>query len=158
MRASTLRRLMNLWPPFLFNGIRVKHIAPDWSTVSVQLRLRFWNRNYVRTQFGGNLFSMTDPMWMIMVMHSLGRNYYVWDKSATIEFVAPAKEDVFAHFVLSPSVLDELRSAAADGSKVLPWFEVDVKTAAGAVVARVRKQLYVRLKPEHRPAGIEKAQ
>src|SRR3712207_8728867 len=76
-----------------------------------------------RSQFGGNLFSMTDPMWMIMVMHSLGRNYYVWDKSATIEFVAPSKEDVFAHFVLPQSTLEELRAAAADGSKVLPRSE-----------------------------------
>jgi hypothetical protein len=97
---------------------------------------------------------MTDPMWMLMVMHSLGRKYYVWDKSASIEFVAPAKEDVFAYFVLPQPAVDELRTAAAGGSKVLPWFEVDVKTANGTVVARVRKQLYVRLKPEHRPQDV----
>jgi hypothetical protein len=47
-------------------------------------------------------------------------------------------------------VLEELRAAAADGEKVLRWFDVSIKTAAGDVVAIVRKQLYVRLKPKHR--------
>ena len=62
MRASNLRRLLNIWPPFLVNSIRVTHIAQDWTSATVRLRLRFWNQNYVRTQFGGNLFAMTDPI------------------------------------------------------------------------------------------------
>ena len=150
MRASTFRRLMNLWPPFLFNSIRVQHVAEDWSEVKVVMRLRPWNRNYVRTQFGGNLFAMTDPFWMLLAMHQLGNDYFVWDKAGAIEFVAPGREDVYAHFRLDASAVDELRTAAADGEKVLRWFEVDVTTASGEVVARVRKQLYVRLKPKAR--------
>jgi len=150
MRASTFRRLLNLWPPYLFSGIRVLHVADDWSQARVALRLRPWNRNYVRTQFGGSLFSMTDPFWMLLVMHRLGGDYYVWDKAATIDFVAPGREDVYAEFRLEPAALDELRAAAAGGEKVLRWFETEVKTAGGAVVARVRKQLYVRLKPKAR--------
>jgi acyl-coenzyme A thioesterase PaaI-like protein len=144
---------MNLWPPFLLNGIHVTRISEDWSELSVRLRLHFWNRNYVGTHFGGNLFAMADPMWMLMAMHRLGTQYYVWDKAAEIEFVAPAREDVFAHFLLDSATVGELRMQAADGSRVLRWFDVELKTAAGEVVARVRKQLYVRLKPDRRPAN-----
>ncbi|WP_243049713.1 DUF4442 domain-containing protein [Dyella sp. RRB7] len=150
MRASTFRRLMNLWPPFFFNSIRVQYVAEDWSEVHVVLRLRPWNRNYVRTQFGGNLFAMTDPFWMLLAMHQLGDDYYVWDKAGAIDFVSPGKQDVYARFKLEPAVVDELRAAAAGGEKVLRWFEVAVKTAGGDVVALVRKQLYVRLKPKAR--------
>jgi acyl-coenzyme A thioesterase PaaI-like protein len=153
MRAGTLRRLVNLWPPFLFNSIRVTQLAEDWSTATVRLRLRFWNRNYVGTQFGGNLFAMTDPFWMLLAMHRLGSKYLVWDKAATIDFIAPGKGDVYARFVLEESAVEEMRAAAADGSKVLRWFEVDVKAADGTLIARVRKQLYVRLKPAQRPQG-----
>jgi hypothetical protein len=49
-------------------------------------------------------------------------------------------------------MVDELRTAAAAGDKVLRWFETEVATASGEVVARVRKQLYVRLKPKARSA------
>jgi acyl-coenzyme A thioesterase PaaI-like protein len=153
MRAGTFRRLVNLWPPFLVNSISVTALAEDWSSATVRLRLRFWNRNYVGTQFGGNLFAMTDPWWMLLTLHRLGPNYIVWDKAATIDFIAPGKAEVFAHFVLDEAVVEEMRVAAADGSKVLRWFEVDVKTADGTLIARVRKQLYVRLKPAKRPVA-----
>jgi hypothetical protein len=151
--ASRLRRLINFWPPFLINSIRVLELAEDWSCAYVRLRLRFWNRNYVGTQFGGNLFAMADPWWMLMAMHRLGREYLVWDQSGEIDFVAPGKGDVFGRFALDESVVNELRAAAADGSKVLRWFQADLKLADGTVVARVRKQLYVRLKPALRPAA-----
>ena len=150
MRASTFRRLINLWPPFLFNAIRVQSVDESWTELKVALRLRPWNRNYVKSQFGGNLFAMTDPFWMLLVMHQLGNDYFVWDKAGTIDFVAPGYEDVYAHFKLEPSVVDELRSAAAGGEKVLRWFETDVVTGSGKVIARVRKQIYVRLKPKAR--------
>ena len=152
MRASTFRRLLNLWPPFLFNSIRVLELGRDWTHARVVLRLRPWNRNYVRSQFGGNLFAMTDPFWMLLAMHRLGSDYYVWDKAGAIDFVTPGREDVYATFYLSDAMVDELRTAAATGDKVLRWFETEVATAAGDVVARVRKQLYVRLKPKARGA------
>ncbi len=153
MRASTFRRLLNLWPPFLVNAIHVVSLADDWSRAHVQLKLRPWNRNYVRTQFGGNLFAMTDPFWMLLVMHRLGRDYHVWDRAGSIEFIAPGRETVHARFHLAPAVVDELRRAAAGGDKVLRWFETDITTASGDVVARVRKQVYVRLKPRLRQQG-----
>jgi acyl-coenzyme A thioesterase PaaI-like protein len=125
-------------------------LGDDWSEARVVLRLRRWNRNYVRSQFGGNLFAMTDPFWMLLLMHQLGNDYYVWDNAATIDFVAPGREDVYAHFRLEPAVVDELRVAASNGEKVLRWFETEVVTAGGKVIARVRKQIYVRLKPRAR--------
>ena len=68
MKASTLRRGLNLWPPFLFAGIHVTEISPDWKRIRVELRMRPWNRNYVKTHFGGSLFAMTDPFRMIPVL------------------------------------------------------------------------------------------
>ncbi|MGB0135309.1 DUF4442 domain-containing protein [Dokdonella sp.] len=137
---------MNLWPPMLFSGIRVLEWSDDWRRARVRLRKHWYNGNYVGTHFGGSLFAMTDPFWMIMVMNCLGRDYIVWDKAGEIEFVAAGRDDVFAEFVVKESVLDELRAAAAGGEKVLRWFETDVRTASGDLIARVRKQLYVRLK------------
>lgn len=146
MKASRLRRIFNLWPPFVFAGIRVERLDDDFRHARVRLKLRWYNRNYVRTQFGGNLFSMTDPFWMIMTMESLGRDYVVWDKAGTIDFIAPGREDVLAHFDLDETTLDTIRAATAGGEKYLHWFETEVKTAGGELVARVRKQVYVRRK------------
>jgi hypothetical protein len=146
MKARTLRLGMNLWPPFLFTGIHVPHISDDWRHVRVELRMRPWNRNFVGTHFGGSLFAMTDPFRMIPMLQCLGPDYIVWDKAGEIEFVKPGLGIVHACFDLDDAVLDEIRAATSTGGKVLRWFAADVLDAQGAVVARTRKQLYIRRK------------
>jgi acyl-coenzyme A thioesterase PaaI-like protein len=101
----------------------------------------------VGTQFGGSLFSMTDPWWMIMLLNRLGKGYIVWDKAAEIDFVAPGRGTVRAVFSLPDSVVEEVREQASDGKPVLRWFEVSVLDADGTLVSRVRKQVYIRRKP-----------
>ena len=146
MKASTLRRGLNLWPPFLFAGIHVTEIRPDWKRIRVELRMRPWNRNYVKTHFGGSLFAMTDPFRMIPVLRALGSDYIVWDKAGEIEFVKPGRGEVVAEFRLDEAVVEEFRHACAGGDKYLRWFDTDVVNADGEVVARVRKQIYARRK------------
>jgi acyl-coenzyme A thioesterase PaaI-like protein len=150
MKPSKLRWIFNIWPAFLFTGIHVTAISPDWRHARVELRMRPWNKNYVGTHFGGSLFSMTDPFWMILVKECLGKDYIVWDKAAEIEFVTPGKGTVHAEFQVTDELLDEIRAATQAGGKYLRWCPADVIDAQGDVVARVRKQIYVRLKPRAR--------
>lgn len=136
---------MSWWPPLRGAGIRVREISPDWHYVRVDLRLGLLNRNYVGTHFGGSLFAMTDPFHVLMLLHVLGPGYRVLDHSAEIEFLKPGRGRVTAEFRLDPAHVARLRQEAADGSKLLPEFLVEVKDATGEVVARVRKRIYVRL-------------
>ena len=152
MKPSTLRHGMNLWPPFLFSGIHVAALSPDWRHARVELRMRPWNRNYVGTHFGGSLFAMTDPFWMLLLMSLLGRDYYVWDQAGSIEFLRPGRGTVWTAFDIDDTVLEEIRQATAGGAKDLRWFQNEILDARGEVVARVRKQVYVRRKPDRRPA------
>lgn len=153
--ARAMRLFMNAWPPFLAAGVVVEEISPDFRRARVALHLRFWSRNYVGTLFGGSLFAMTDPFWMLLVLRSIGPGYTVWDRAGEIEFLRPGRSTVRAQFVVTDEVLEELRQEAADGSRVLRWFETDVVAEDGTVVARVRKQLYVRRATQSQsvPAG-----
>ncbi len=148
--ATRLQRFMlraiNIWPPFLAAGIQVKWGA-DFRSVDVEMRLRFWNRNYVGTHYGGSLYSMTDPFYMLMLMENLGREYIVWDKAATIRFRKPGKGTVRAHFRLSQDQLDDIRDRLTTQEKYEPTFPVEVRDEAGELVAEVEKVIYIRRKP-----------
>lgn len=151
MKASRLRRWMNLWPPFLFAGIRVAELRDDYGYARVELQQRWYNRNYVGSHFGGSLFAMTDPFWMLLLLHRLGRDYIVWDQAGEIAFVKPGRGRVVAEFVLDDATVESVRLATADGEKHLRWFDTEIRSTEGMVVARVRKQLYVRRKPPRKP-------
>jgi acyl-coenzyme A thioesterase PaaI-like protein len=150
---TALRRLFRLWPPFIGAGIRVAEISADWHYARVELRLGRFNRNFVGTHFGGSLYAMTDPFYMIMLIQVLGPDYLVWDQSGEVEYLKPGRTGVSAEFRLDPHRVQRFREEAADGSKLLPEFMTDVTSPSGEVVARVRKKIYVRLRKERRPAA-----
>ena len=110
------------------------------------MRLHAWNRNYVGTHFGGSLFAMADPFFMIILMERLGPGYVVWDKSGTIRFRRPGRGTVRATFEITPERVEEIRRAADAGGKVEPTFVARIVDAQGEVVAEVEKLLSVRRK------------
>lgn len=154
--SRALRRAVNFWPPFLGAGIRVKHISPDMKAIDVEMKLRWWNANYVGTHFGGSLFAMTDAFYMLMLMANLGRDYIVWDKAANIRYRKPGRSTVRAEFRLSEAQLDDIREKLITLPKYEPTFTVEVKDEQGIVIAEVEKLLYVRLKDTARPISSAK--
>lgn len=142
----TLRRWINLWPPFLGAGIRVKHVAADMKAVDVEMKLRWWNANYVGTHYGGSLFSITDAFYMLMLIANLGDEYIVWDKAASIRYLKPGKSTVRVEFRLADAQVDDIREKLKTLIKYEPVFKVEVKDEEGGVVAEVEKLLYVRKK------------
>ena len=148
MRRDPMRLLkwINFYPPFLGAGIRVIYRAPDYRTMRVQLKLTRLNLNAVGTHFGGSLYAMCDPWFMLMLMHHLGDDYVVWDKAANIQFLRPGRGTVTATFEMPRERVDEIRQRADRSEKIEPTFAVDVVGQDGEVVARVEKLLYVRKK------------
>ena len=124
----------------------MEHVAPDMKSVDVEMKLRWWNANYVGTHFGGSLFAMTDAFYMLMLMANLGRDYIVWDKAASIRYRKPGKGTVRAEFRLSDTQLDDIRERLKTLPTYEPRFTVEVKDELGTVIAEVEKLLYVRRK------------
>ena len=118
-----------------------------YRSADVEMRLRPWNRNYVGTHYGGSLYSMTDPFYMLMLMENLGRDYIVWDKAASIRFRKPGKGTVRAEFRLTEQQLDEIRSRLVSQEKYEPVFQVEVRDEAGNLIAEVEKVIHIRRKP-----------
>jgi Domain of unknown function (DUF4442) len=139
---------MNIWAPFLGAGIRVKRLTPDWKEIDVEMKLRWWNANYVGTHYGGSLYSMTDPFYMVMLIENLGKDYIVWDKSASIRFKKPGRGTVSARFRLSDEQIQEIKQALKSQEKIERVFMVDVKDESGNVIAEVEKLLHIRRKDQ----------
>ncbi|WP_101846849.1 PaaI family thioesterase [Zhihengliuella sp. ISTPL4] len=145
----TPRRLalgMSLWIPNLCSGIRVRRFSADWTKATVELHVNLLTRNYVKTAFGGSMSAMTDPYFFMLVMHQLGRDYVVWDTRGEIEFLKPGRGVLTAEFEVTREKAEELRQRAHGGGKVLEWFETVITDRDGDVVAKVRREVYIREK------------
>jgi acyl-coenzyme A thioesterase PaaI-like protein len=143
---SRFLRLLRAWPPFLGAGVRVAEATPDGSRITVEMPLTALNRNFVGTHFGGSLYAMCDPFFMLMLLEGLGPGFVVWDKAARIEFLRPGRGTVRATFELPRERVEAIRREAEGGGRAHPEFEVTVVAPDGEPVARVHKTLSVRPK------------
>jgi len=139
-------KLLRFWPPYLGAGISVVHVAEDLSVLEVEMKLSPWNRNFVGTQFGGSLYSMCDPFFMLMIMMQLGAGYVVWDKSASIEFLKPGRGRVKARFEVPATLLEQLKRDTDAAGKINPKLEATIFDEEGQAIARVTKVLSIRRK------------
>jgi hypothetical protein len=151
MSPLQVMRLLNFWPPLLFSGIHVVSFDDAMRNIEVELRLLRWNRNANGTQFGGNIYAMTDPFYPLMLMANLGENYVVWDESAHVAFIKPGRTNLRARFCLDDQKLAELRTETTGDKKYLAKFLVEITDVSNVVVATVEKVIYIRLK---RPYGM----
>jgi acyl-coenzyme A thioesterase PaaI-like protein len=147
------RLVMNCWPPFWGTRIHIEYIAPNWRQIRLRMKLSMRNKNFVGTQFGGGLFAMVDPFYMVPLLHVLGNEYLVWDKASSIQFIAPGRTTVRATIDITDAMLAEIVAATASGEKFEPTYQVDIVDEQGKVIARVDKTLYIRKKREN-VAGV----
>ena len=117
MNPKIIKLIINLYPPYLGTGITVKRISPDYREMCVQMKLRWYNRNYVKTHFGGSLYAMTDPFFMLMLIHILGKDYVVWDKAAHIDFIKPGSGTVAADFLIHEEQIQDIAERTSSGGK-----------------------------------------
>lgn len=143
-KYNKMIKKINWYPPYLGAGIRVNEVNDDLTRFEVQLRARWYNRNLFGTHFGGSLYAMSDPFFVFIVIANLGSDYVVWDKSATIEFLKPAKGTIKGVFEISQSKLAEIKTEVDKIGKQTYHFEIDLTDEQGTKVARVSKEIYVR--------------
>ena len=143
-----LFRLLGLYPPFLGAGVRVRDVARDLRSFTVEMPLTRWNRNYVGTHFGGSLYSLADPWFMLILIEHLGAGYVVWDKAASIRFLRPGRGTVRAHFEIPAERIAEIRAEADRAGRAEPVFRVAIVDEAGETVAEVEKRVSVRTRQD----------
>ena len=154
LRERHLRQAINLSPPYLGAGIRIVEWSVDHRTIQVQMRLTWWNGNYLGTHFGGSLYAMGDPFFALMVIKNLGSEYMVWDKAAAIQFFRPGRGTVRAMFHLEAEALDALRAAVETAGRTEMTFGVDVVDAATCPGDCAGPQGNRVLPGEHAPSGV----
>tara|TARA_Y100001956_G_C4120806_1_gene187297 strand:- start:114 stop:581 length:468 start_codon:yes stop_codon:yes gene_type:complete len=144
--ARLTKFIMNVWPPFLLTGIHITYLSKDFRQATIEMRMHWWNKNIVGSHFGGSLFAMTDPFYMLLLMANLGKEYLVWDKFADIDFIKPGYGTVTAQFNVTDDMLTDIKKNTASGDKYLPTYDVLIKDKQGNDVALLKRTLYVRKK------------
>jgi len=141
---SKIRKFrVNFFPTYRRTGGRICFLSNDWKEVHIKLGLNWTTRNYVGSVFGGCLFGALDPIYMIQLIHILGKEYVVWDKSATIKFIKPVKKTVFARFIITNELINEIRTIIAEKKKFMFDLTVTFQDEKESIYAESVRTIFV---------------
>ena len=97
------------------------------------------------------MYAAVDPVYMIMFLHLLGREYIVWDKSATIRFRRPARTTLSARFVVGEREVEEIRDELRKREKLDRVYNTELVDEQGTCCATVEKVLHFSRKNRREP-------
>jgi len=142
-RSRLARWRFNLFPAYRGTGGWVTFIRHDFMEVRIRLPLSWRTRNYVGTIYGGSIYGAVDPIYMLMLLWTLGPEYVVWDKAAAVRFRRPGRTTLYGSFTLTPGVLTEIRDELTRVPKLDRHFTVELADEAGVVHAIIEKTIHV---------------
>lgn len=146
--------MINRYAPYRGAEIHVDKIDLKNYYIRVKMPLTHKNQNIVPqthphimgSHFGGSLYAMVDPFYMLILMHHLGPKYIVWDKSASINFLAPGHSMVYADIRLDPMEVSHIRKLTENYAPILRTYTLNIIDESGIRIAEVQKTLYIRRK------------
>lgn len=138
--------MLNHYAPYTGAGIEIAKIDLPNYHIRVKMPLTRKNQNIVGVHFGGSLYSMVDPFYMLLLMHHLGPKYIVWDKTATIKFLTPSRGTVYADIRLDFQEVEQIKTLTKNYTPVIRRYSLNIFDEAGLRIAEIEKTLYIRRK------------
>lgn len=131
--------MLNHFSPYKGAGIEIEKLDLKNYHVRVKMPLTHSNQNIVGVHFGGSLYSMVDPFYMLLLMHHLGPKYMVWDKNRKHQLPFPGRGTVYADIRLDAIEIEHVKDLAENYSPVYRNYTVNIFDDSGLRIAEVQK-------------------
>ena len=142
--SRVTRYALRYYPCYRRTGVRVLHVSADFHEVRIKLPLNWKTRGYNGTLFGGSLYGCVDPVYMTMLSLLLGKNYIVWDRAATIDFVKAGKSPLYGTFQLPEGEIAQIRAELKTATRIQRTYYPELSDEHGVVHARFSKTIVIK--------------
>nr|WP_067061705.1 DUF4442 domain-containing protein [Mucilaginibacter sp. L294] len=144
---NTLKWIMRLYPPLLFQRIWVRGFDEGFRGVRVKIIKSIFNKNYNGSIFGGTIFAAADPFYPVLfdrVLNTGDRKLRIWSKSSKIDFLKPALSSVSFHIILTDADIELAIQTLNTNGKYEHGFLVEIYDNNNEVCASLMNEVYLR--------------
>ncbi|MES2512551.1 MAG: DUF4442 domain-containing protein [Bacteroidota bacterium] len=140
---------MRLYPPLLLQRIWVQKIHKNFRGADIKINRSLFTLNFGRAIFGGTIYSATDPFYAMLFGQILrNKNYHVtvWLKSASIQFLKPARTDLFYKIRITDEMVAEMEDELNAKAVFIKTYPIEVYSKNGGLCAIAKNEIYIRKK------------
>ena len=147
LKPNELKRMLNLWFPFLMNRIQIISINEDFHEMQVCLKHSFWNRNPNKSIWGGSITSALDPFFPVMMKQIVlrkGINTEFYSKAVHVEFLKKVESHLYFYFKINDAEVMEAEEKLENSGKYESWHTADGVDETGNVCVHGQVQVYLK--------------
>ena len=140
---------MRLYPPLLLQRIWVQKIHKDFKGADIKINRSLFTLNFGKSIFGGTIYSGTDPFYAMLFGQILrNKNYHItiWLKSASIQFLKPARTDLFYKIHITEEMIKEAETGLNNKGIFVKTYAIEVYSKNKELTAIARNEIYIRKK------------
>jgi hypothetical protein len=144
---NTLKWIMRLYPPLLFQRIWVREFNKDFKGVRVKIIKSIFKKNYNGSIFGGTIFAAADPFYPVLfdrVLNTGDRKLKIWSKSSKINFLKPALSSLSFQIILSDTDIELAIYTLNTTGKYENSFPIDIYNNNNEVCVSLMNEVYIR--------------
>lgn len=141
--STVYKYFFNISPLYIRTTGKVKYVSEDVYKIVIEIPLTYKNRNYSGTMFGGSIFSSTDPIYMLQLIHILGKKYIVWDKSAYIDYIKPINDKAVAVFEFEKDEIEKIKELIIIDKEITIKKNLNITNTKGQIFCYLEKKIYV---------------
>ena len=140
---------MRLYPPLLLQRIWVQKVHKDFKGADIKINRSLFTLNFGKAIFGGTIYSGTDPFYAMLFGQILrNKNYHItiWLKSASIQFLKPARTDLFYKIHITEEMIKEAETELNNKGVFVKTYAIEVYSKNKELTAIARNEIYIRKK------------
>lgn len=144
---NSLKWLMRLYPPMLFQRIWVKKVHKGFKGIDIKINRSLFTSNLGNSIFGGTIFSATDPFYALLfgqIMQHKGFKITVWLKSAQIQYIKPGRTDLHYTIEITDEMIAEAATALKTEGKHIKAYPIEIYNTANELCAMALNEVYIR--------------
>lgn len=144
---NTLKWMMCLYPPMLFQRIWVKKVHKDFKGIDIKINRSFFTSNLGNAIFGGTIFSAADPFYALLFGQIMQRKNYkitVWLKSAEINYLKPARTDLHYTIFITDQMIEDAEQALRMVGKFIRAYPIEIFDKNNELCALASNEVYIR--------------
>ncbi|MGV6859437.1 MAG: PaaI family thioesterase [bacterium] len=143
LRFLSPQKRLELFPPFWFMGVKVKHLSDDWRHARIRLPLTWRARNMGGSMFGGYQAALADPIAAIACARVFP-GHDVWTRHLQLDFHRPGTTDLELRFDFPAETEETIRQELAKKHRSNPVFTYGFYTADGKQCTQITCKVAVR--------------
>ena len=149
LKPNELKRMLNLWFPFLVNRIKIISISNDFKQIIVQLKYSLLNRNLNKSIWGGAIISALDPFYPIMIkqiMLQKGIKTDFFSKAIQINFLKQVKTNLIFEFELSDHEIINIHTSIKKNGKYVGYHSINGIDKNGVICVKAKIEAYLKIR------------